>query len=275
MSYAPPPPPPQYQWPWPQPPQPPQPLHEDGPAETAPHGWHTDRFGLLFGVVVSVLTLGAILLAVAAPSFTGHAPRATGSGTAIYSGNPKDDPNWRQSSGHCSIRSDGLLAQGAGIGDVTDVISSLCVYAPTQGHDLVTRGFALDLTVAPAADVSNALRPAVFIGDPGSETGVLVELGEGGGLGAVYLLCDSDGTCASQPTVAWHTDGFVANTLSLRYSPTADGGQLTLSGNGQQVAAIDTSLPPNPKIAIGAGSGASALYTGFTFSTAAGSGFSS
>lgn len=271
MSYAPPP----QLYPWPLPPQPPQPRHEEGPAPAAPHGWWSDRFGLLFGVVVTALTLGAILLAVVAPSFSAHATKAPASWSAIYSGNPKDDPNWRQNPSNCQVRGDGLLAQGPGIGQVSDVISSLCLYAPTQSHDLVSQGFALDLTVAPAANVSSDLRPAVFIGDPSTGEGVLAELGQGGGLGAVYLLCDSAGDCASQPTVAWHTDGFVSNTLSLRYSPTTDGGQLALFGNGQQVAAIDNSLPPNAVIAIGAGSEASALYTGFALSVASNGGGSS
>lgn len=266
MSYAPPPP----MYPWPQPPQAPQPRHEEGPVATAPHGWWSDRFGLLFGAVVTIVTLGAILLAVVAPSFSARASKAPASWSAIYSGNPKDDPNWRQNPGNCTLRNKGLLAEGPGVGQVSDVISSLCVYAPSQNRALLGQGFALDLTVAPGADVSDALRPAVFIGDTTTGEGVLAELGQGGGLGAVYLLCDSSGACASQAAIAWHTDGFVANILSLRYSPTTDGGQLTLSGNGQQVAAIDTSLPPNAVIAIGAGSNASALYTGFTLSVAGG-----
>lgn len=274
MNYAPPPPPTQYRYPypypWPQPPQQPPARQEEGPAPRAPRGWWSDRYGLIFGVVVTALTLAAILLAVVAPGFSARTTKAPASWSAIYSGNPKDDPNWQQHPTNCAMRGDGLLAEGPGVGQVSDVISSLCVYAPTQGHDLVSQGFALDLTVAPAVDVSSDVRPAVFIGDPGSEEGVLVEIGQGGGLGAVYLLCDSSGDCASQPTVAWHTDGFVANTLSLRYSPATDGGQLILSGNGQQVAAIDFALPPNSAIAIGAGSNASALYTGFTFSTPGG-----
>lgn len=271
MSYAPPPHYPQYQYPqypWPQPPQATQPRYEEGPTTTAPRGWWSDRFGLLFGIVVTVVTLTAILLAVAAPSFSTRPASAPASWNSIYSGNPKDDPNWRQNPGHCVELSAGLLAQGPGVGNVPDVLSSLCVYAPTTTRDLLSQGFALDLSVAPAANVSTAERAAVFIGDPNASEGVLAEIGQGGGLEAIYLLCDSAGSCASQPTVAWHTDGFVTNTLSLRYMVTADGGTLTLYGNGQKVASSDVTLPANPVIAIGAGSDSSALYTQFALSTA-------
>lgn len=264
MTYAPPQ--PTY---WPQPPQAPAPRHEDGPAEKSPHGPWSDRFGLLFGLGVTLVTLAAIALAAFAPAFASHRGATPASWNTIYTGNPKDDPNWQQSHGACDIQSDGLRADGVGVGNAPDILSSLCVYAPTQARDLLSQGFALDLTVAPAANLPNEARAAVFIGDVNAGDGVLAEMGQGGGLDAIYLLCDGSDNCSSQPTVAWHTDGFVKNSLSLRYVPGTDGGgTLTLYGNGQRVASLSTSLPANPVIAIGAGSDATALYTGFTLSSA-------
>ncbi|MGH2484505.1 MAG: hypothetical protein ACRDHE_00700, partial [Ktedonobacterales bacterium] len=187
----------------------------------------------------------------------------------LYSGNPKDDPNWQHAPGACDIQSEGLRADGVGVGNAPDILSSLCVYAPTQARDLLSQGFALDLTVAPAANLPNDERAAVFIGDVNSGDGVLAEMGQGGWLDAIYLLCDGSDNCSSPPTVAWHTDGFVANSLSLRFVPGTDGrGMLTLYGNGQRVAWLNLMLPANPVLAIGAGSDASALYTGFTLSSA-------
>lgn len=268
------PPPPYYQWPappqyaWPAPPPPAPLVREDEPAERAPRGWWSDRFGLIFGVSVAVVTLAAILLAVVAPSFATRPTVESSSWTVVYSGNPASDPGWMQNPGPCAMRGDGLLARGPGVSSAVDVLSSLCVYGPTQGRSLLGQGFTLDLTVAPGANVSTEQRPAVFIGDPSSGDGVLAEIGQGGGLGAVYLLCDAAGNCSSTPTIAWHTDGFVTNAFSLRYTPTAAGGTVALYGNGQQVAAIQTALPFNSALAIGAGSDASALYTGFTLRVA-------
>lgn len=264
MTYAPPQ--PTY---WPQPPQAPAPRHEDGPAAKPPRGPWSDRFGLFFGLGVTLVTLAAIALAAFAPAFTSRPAATPASWSSIYSGNPKDDPNWQHASGSCQIQSDGLRADGLGVGNAPDILSSLCVYAPTQARDLLSQGFALDLTVAPAANLPNEERAAVFIGDVNAGDGVLAEMGQGGGLDAIYLLCDGSDNCSSPPTVAWHTDGFVANLLSLRYTPGTDGsGALTLYGNGQRVASLNTTLPANPVIAIGAGSDASALYTSFTFKSA-------
>ncbi|HKV84031.1 MAG TPA: hypothetical protein VJN88_05710 [Ktedonobacterales bacterium] len=264
MTYAPPR--PTY---WPQPPLAPAPRHEDGPAVKPPRGPWSDRFGLFFGLGVTLVTLAAIALAAFAPAFASRPSATPISWSSVYSGNPKDDPNWQHAPGPCAIQSAGLRADGIGVGNAPDILSSLCVYSPTQGRDLLSQGFALDLTVAPAAKLPNEERVAVFIGDVNAGDGVLAEMGQGGGLGAIYLLCDGSDNCSSPPTVAWHTDGFVKNTLSLRYLPGPDGrGTLTLYGNGQRVAWLNLMLPANPVIAIGAGSDASALYTGFSLSSA-------
>ena len=210
------------------------------------------RFGLIFGIVATALTLGAIALAVFAPQLT-SAPRleAPHGWQQVYNGNPGDATAlWNNVSGRtgCSFPSEGL-----------DIASDgACVFTPASSVSL-DGGVLIVAQVAPAADVSLAQDAGVLL-----DNSVIVLISQDGSYQMCIDTCDvfsprAAGTLASGSTIAWHTDAFVPNEMAVLYD--ADQGTVSLYVNGQYVDHIAVATGGSPTIALMTSSTGEALFT--------------
>lgn len=241
----------------------PAPAPVDGqPLARRPKSFFTGRFGLIFGLVVVVLTAAAVVLASSGPLFVNHSA-IPGGMTKVYDGVPNDSSVWRAADG-CSLGAHGL--------DVTSDTREGCQFVPSENADMLGQGFYLSVTLAPDASVTNAQEPVVALGND-----AFVVFDQSG----AYLICT--GTCesfagdtsVSAYSSAWHTDGYTPNTFSLVYQPGADNGRdaLVLFINGQQTRTVDLSLSSGADLVLAAaapsrGVRGEAVYTHVTFYTA-------
>ena len=254
--------------PVPLPPSPaPAPAAVDGqPLAQRPKSFFTGRFGLIFGLVVVVLTVAAIALASVGPLFVNHSAIPAGM-TKVFDGVPNDSSAWRAADG-CSLVANGL--------DVESSTRTGCQFVPSKNADLLSQGFYLSVTLAPDASVTNAQEPVVaFSNDE------YVALDQSG----AYLICTGtfdrlgNNICVSDYSSAWHTDGYTPNTITLVYQLGADNGQdaLVLFINGQQAHMVDLSLSSGAELVLAAaepsqGQRGEAIYTHVTFYTASSQG---
>jgi hypothetical protein len=215
------------------------------PAEEQPlakplHGLWPGRFGKVFGVAAIVLTLAGLLLAGLAPQLASHAPSTTPAGCTFSDG-----------------RLDVVGADG----------SNGCAYAPSDARDLLSQGFQLSIALAPDGAVKLEQDPQITLTGGGSSLFIVFnQAGE-------YIICGDScqpgsGLYVLGLSVAWHTDGYTPNNITLRYLPADD--SLTLYTNGQEVHTLHVSLPVQPELALGADSGAEAIYTHVTLYSASG-----
>lgn len=249
------------------PPPAPAPAPVDGqPLARRPKSFFTGRFGLVFGLVVVVLTVAAIALASVGPLFVNHSAIPAGM-TKVFDGVPNDSSAWRAADG-CALVANGL--------DVDSSTRDGCQFVPSVNADLLSQGFYLSVTLAPDASVTNAQEPVVaFSNDE------YVALDQSG----AYLICTGifdrfgNNICVSDYSSAWHTDGYTPNAFTLVYQPGADNGQdaLVLFINGQQTRTVDLSLSSGAGLVLAAaepaqGERGEAIYTHVTFYTASSQG---
>lgn len=243
--------------PAPSPPSPPAPV--DGqPLRERPKSFFTGRFGLIFGLVASVVSVLAVVLASSGPLMVNHASVPSGM-TKVYDGTPNDSTTWSSIEG-CSQAQNGL--------DVTSSNQHGCQFLPSGNADLLSQGFYLSLTLAPDASVTDAQVPLVALGN-----NIFVAFDQAG----TYLICT--GTCdtfsgdtrVSGSASAWHTDGYTPNTFTLIYQPGADNGRdaLVLFVNGQQAHMVDLSVASGADLVLAAtepaqGEPGEAIYTHVT-----------
>lgn len=253
--------------PAPVPPPAPTPLMVDGqPLAQRPKSFFTGRFGLIFGLVVVVLTVAAIALASVGPLFVNHSAIPAGM-TKVFDGVPNDSNAWRAADG-CSLVANGL--------DVDSSTRDGCQFVPSKNADLLSQGFYLSVTLAPDASVTNAQEPVVALSN-----NQYVAFDQSG----AYLVCTGgidrfgNDICVSDYSSAWHTDGYTPNTFTLVYQPGADNGQdaLVLFINGQQTRTVDLSLSSGAGLVLAAaepaqGERGEAIYTHVTFYTASSQG---
>lgn len=241
----------------------PAPTAVDGqPLAQRPKSFFTGRFGLIFGLVVVVLTVAAIALASVGPLFVNHSAIPAGM-TKVFDGVPNDSSAWRAADG-CSLVANGL--------DVDSSTRDGCQFVPSENASLLSQGFYLSVTLAPDASVTNAQEPVVALGND-----AFVAFDQSG----AYLICT--GTCqplggdtrVSDYSSAWHTDGYTPNTFTLVYQPGADKGQdaLVVFINGQQTRTVDLSLSSGADLVLAAaepaaGQRGEAIYTHVTFYSA-------
>jgi hypothetical protein len=235
---------------------------DDGPARDAPHGLWADRFGLIFGVCVIVVTLVAVLLGILAPSFSAASTSAlVPSGwTQAFDGQPTDDGTWITHSDGCALAPASHILEGGDNGVV-------CAFKASTQRDLTSQGFTLEALLAPAAAVPGDLKPLIEVGT--ASDGAVAAIDQNG----EYILCRTSSSesapCLSNFTVAWHGTGSVANSLALRYLPDAGGGgSLTLFANGQPIDSVALDLAAGEPIGIGAAPSSEALYARVTIFSA-------
>lgn len=239
----------------------PAPPPEEGPAPKAPRGLLPDRASIIVAGVVSVITLLALFLAILAPSLGEQSGNAVPSGwSKVFDGAVHNDGSWDTASG-CNFTSAGLDVSGQREGTV-------CAFVPSTSSDLTSQGFLLDVQLAPAGAVSGNQSPIITIGNVSggaASAGFLsISFDQQGG----YVICTPENLplCMRGATVAWHGDGYVPNSIAVRYLPSQ--GQLTLYANGQAVTTIAASISGQQTLAIGADSNGEALFTHVTLYSA-------
>lgn len=236
-------------------------------AASAPSG---RRYTLIFGMVIAVVTVLALGLAALAPELGAQASVIHPSGwNVLYQSDltapsATDAKAWDLTRG-CSFASGGMNA------DATNNVPAVCDFTLAgQGGETVA-GFSMEVTVAPAARTPAFERAMIVLGDTinGSSETVFFAVGQDGN----YVICD--GACDSSSaapavylasgTVAWHSDGWVSNTMAVRVAPNHS--DITFFVNGQRIAEISRNIGANPGVAVGATSGDGAIFTAATFST--------
>jgi hypothetical protein len=233
---------------------------EEQPLAEPTGGLWPSRFGKVFGVAAIVLTLAGLLLAGLAPQLVTHAPSGAPAGwTTLYDGTPSDSTGWDAAAG-CTFSHSGLDVAGADG-------SSGCAYVPSQQHDLLSGGFQFSVALAPDGSVKLEQDPQITLTGGGSSLYVVLnQTGE-------YIICEDScrpgsGVYFIGLSVAWHTDGYTPNSITLRYLPADD--SLTMYTDGQEVRTFQVSLPTQPALALGADSGGEAIYTHVTLYSATG-----
>lgn len=247
-------------------PPPPQAPVDGQPLAQRPKSFFTGRFGLVFGLVVVVLSVAAVALASSGPLLVNHSA-IPGGMTKVYDSVPNDSNAWRTAEG-CSLVANGL--------DASSNTRDGCQFVPSENADLLSQGFYLSVKLAPDASVTNAQEPVVALGND-----AIVAFDQSG----AYLICT--GTCdplggdtrVSAYSSAWHTDGYTPNTFTLVYQPGADNGHnaLVLFINGQQTRTVDLSLSSGAALVLAAtepsqGQRGEAIYTHVTLYSASGQG---
>jgi hypothetical protein len=251
---------------------------EEGPADVKPRGLWQGRYSRLAGIFFTGLTLLAILAAILGLILGAQLTSTTApSGwSRAYSGNLQYTSQWSGDAG-CYTGQNGLDVTAGSTFDI-------CSFDPSTTHDLVSSGFQIDLSLAPESTLRYALTPLIQVGDS-SGSGVSVIFDDTGD----YAICqDTSGDCsgclpdnagslgcssnvlANDSTVSWHTDPYVGNKVVVRYQVNSDsGGTLTIFANGQEVnsSTLTGALGTDLSIAIGAGNGGEARYTGATIYT--------
>jgi hypothetical protein len=214
-------------------------------------------FAVVFSILALLVTAGAVALAtIGGQQYSTPQDAAPAGWSQVYDASlTSSDSEWDTTQG-CQFNSDGLYAPS----------DAVCNFLPSTNQDLVSQGFLLRVTVGPAADVPDALQPAIVLGSHVSIA--LSQMGD-------YEICDPVG-CPSDElikdikgtTINWHGDPYVANTITVKYN--AQVGQLTLYLNDIQIASAALTIQPGDKIALAAPDGAEALYTHASLYTAGG-----
>lgn len=251
--------PPQAPWVMPAPPTPPAPVtSEEGPAPRAPRGLAPNRYALIVAIVIVAITVTAMVLAVIGPALASSASSAIPGGwTKVYDANLTDDGNWLTPVG-CSFTATGLDAQAP-----STPAASGCTFSSSQNGDLTSQGVLVRVALAPAASVRGNQVPAITLDFQGAP--VTFSINQEG----QFDLCLPDGslTCHSDETVAWHEDGFVANTIALRYV----NGIVTGYANDQQIIERSVNVSGRATISLAATRGNEALFTHATIYSGNGS----
>ena len=252
--------PPQAPWAMPIPPAPAPATSEEGPAPHAPRGIAPDRYARVAGIVIVAITLAALALAVIGPALAPSVSSAIPSGWArVYDASLTDDGKWLTPVG-CSFTATGLDVQAP-----STPAASGCAFSPSQNGDLTSQGVLVRVALAPAASVKGNQVPTITLNFEGAPvTFSITQEGQ-------FELCLPDGslTCHSDATVAWHEDGFVANTMALRYV----NGIVTGYANDQQIIerSVNVLGLGRATISLAATRGNEALFTHATIYSGNGS----
>lgn len=206
------------------------------------------RFSFFFGLVATLLTLGAITLAVFAPHLTSAPTLSVPQGwQQAFNGNPGDSPGvWDNASG-CAFQSEGLHVWSG----------SSCAFIPANSAKL-TGGVLVVAQLAPAADVATSQDAGILL-----DGNIMVLITQQGDYKICQDPCDSTSVAArplvAGSTIAWHSDAFIANQMAVLYN--ADKGSLSFYANGQFVTSVNTNISVTPTIALATSTSGEAMFT--------------
>lgn len=229
---------------------------EEPPEERAPRGLWSDGVTMWLAIASVVITVLAVALASVAPSLGLRTANAVPSDwTKVLDGGIAADA-WRLNVG-CSLTDQGMDAVGSSH-------DAICLYTRSTTGDLTSRGFFIEVRVAPAGTVQGNQEPLIQIGNTAmGVSGVFTQSGQ-------YALCTgvSSDSCIQGNTIAWHSDSFIANSMGLRYVADGNGGRVTLFANGQEVASVAATIAPGSPISLGAAADSEAVFTHATLYSA-------
>jgi hypothetical protein len=244
--------------PQPYPPYPVQPNYPTYPVQPtspaaanapAPKGLaRPSRFGLIFGIVATIVTLGAIVLAVFAPQLTQMSSIQIPQGwQQVYDSNPADNAGAWESASGCSFPGEGLHIAH----------DSSCKFTPASNTSL-SGGVLIVARLAPAAQIPVSEDAGILLDDS-----VLVFVAQDGTYEICLSTCDAlTGSGVLGSTIAWHADAFNANEMAVLYNP--DQGTVSFYANGQFVTQVETGISQSPSIALTTSASGEALFSHVT-----------
>jgi hypothetical protein len=208
---------------------------------------------LVVAIVLAAVTVGALALAAAAPTFVTHDPGVpTGNGySQVYNAALHSDPTtWNVTSG-CEFAYGGQHTLG-GLHAVSGSDPTLCDFLPSRSTDYVSGGFYLTTQIAPPGAVASEEAACVLLASTGSTVSFAIDQN-----GSFAFNTDSSYACSTAPgpgqfprgTAAWHGSGYVPNTLSLGYNPNSH--VMTAYLNGQQIGQLSVDLSGQYTISLG------------------------
>jgi hypothetical protein len=225
----------------------PPPYAMPAPAPT-PRPSKPSPFGFIFGIVATVLTLGAIVLAVFAPQLATTATLRVPQGWQhVYNDNPGTSSGLWDSAGGCDFSSEGLHIASEGT----------CTFKPADGATL-TDGVLVIAKLALAADVSSSEDAGILL-----DNSVLVIISQQGDYKICRGSCQNFSSNGQAPisgsTIAMHSDAFIANEIAVLYNANANTVDFYVNGQFVNQAIVDIS--GTPSIALTTSSSGEALIT--------------
>ena len=231
---------------------PPQQNSLEMPTITTPmNSKRPSRFGFFFGLAATVLTLGAIALAVFAPQLSSAPTLQIPQGwQQVYNDNPGASPSAWDDVGGCSFGAAGVDIIGNGT----------CVFKPANASGLAD-GVLVVARLGPAANVSRSQDAGILLNDS-----VLVIITQQGDYRICRSTCDAleaaqnnEAPVISGSTVAWHADAFVPNEIAVLYDP--DAGTINFYANGQFITQASVGISTTPTVALATSIDGEALFT--------------
>jgi hypothetical protein len=252
-----------YPWYFPPPPQPPT------PAERPSQPGRARLVNLVIAVVAAVSTVVALALAAVAPAVATRAPDPTSLGFhQVYDSQlAEDTANWDVGQG-CVFELGGLHAPV----NSTDSTGTICPFIPSTKGDLTSRGFLLTAEIRGAAAVNAQQQPCIAFegqdtfeltfdqsGNYLFESSPARPCGDNPSAATGMLL---DGGTPLSGTIAWHTDGYTHNRISVSYSGSDQ--VMTVYVNDQHLFQQSIALSGQYKIDLGASGDGEAVFSRFT-----------
>ncbi len=243
-----------YPWYFPQPPQPPT------PAERPTQPGRARLANLVIAVVATVSTVVALALAAVAPAVAGQPPAPASLGFhQVYDSQLADDTgHWDVGQG-CVFELGGLHATV----NSTDSTGTICPFIPSVNGDLTSQGFFLTAEVLGAAAVNAQQQPCIAL--EGQNTYELTFDQSGNYLfesSPPHPCGDTVLFATINASVAWHTDGYTHNRISVSYS--AADQTVTVYVNDQRLFQQTIALSGQYKIDLGASGSGEAVFSRFT-----------
>lgn len=212
----------------------------------------------IFGVVLTLVTLGALALAAYAPSSITPLQPPSGWSQVYHRSLSQPGGDWDITTG-CTFGSSGLLADDGGE----------CAFLPSKASDLTSQGFYFSVVTAPAGAVAGEQQSVIAVG---MDLAVVVD--QMGTFTAYYRSCapttqtqDNGLTPVAGEVPSLHVDPLLSNTLSVLYD--ASSTTYTVAANGQPFLTqrVCPTTSAN-EIAVGAAKGGQALFTAATLYSA-------
>lgn len=215
----------------------------------------------IFGVLLILVTVGALALAAYAPSSV--TPLRPPSGwSQVYQGSlSQAKGEWDVTTG-CTLDANGLYADEG----------NLCGFLPSKAHDLTSQGFYFSVVTAPAGDLAGEQQSVLAIG-----ADIQVVVDQMGTYTLYYRSCDATPapsdfnglTRLAGEVPSLHVNPLVSNTLSVLFDSSSD--TYTFAANGQPFLHQQVCLTSSyNEIAVGAAQAGQARFTAATFYSASG-----
>ncbi|HEV7127535.1 MAG TPA: hypothetical protein VGN32_08835 [Ktedonobacterales bacterium] len=235
---------------------PPQPPAPPTPAERASRPGVARLRSRILAIAFSALTVAAIVLGTGAALLGQSVPAPTaGRFQPVYDQalTTEDTTNWGLGAG--------CVFEGGGLHATTSSAGTSCAFQPSTKTDLLSQGFYLSTTLAPAGQIAGEEAAVIALATV-DNTVIELRFSQDGSYSFSQPRSDGSTVTHTGVTIAWHADSYEANTVTVRYG--SDTQALTAYVNGQNVFTENIQIPQGTALALGAPSDAEALFTHFT-----------